>query len=345
MRILIASSGTIPGYSGGWTTTLDLLGDSHQAMYVISNAKIGLHSMEGVKYLGLGLGQLEGKGSLISGRLAGPLRKMLAPSAVRWAFRKFNADFIMCLDEDMGFSVQKTGIPYAMRFHRKVEPSVIGVQLENLLKGALFATATPGADVPGVEVIPHNQDLSRFNFALPAKPERALLLTCINEVHEPDLFVEGICLSKEMKGDIIGTGPLKSSISKICLNTAGRVRVLDPVPRLQVGQLSGKYQIGVATITRRDKVVYQMKINMYLACGMHTMVKPYTHIVKEAPELIDTFSSPRELAYKLDETAGKWKELEPRRRRAREWVLKNYSVEIPRKRFKEILRETFHENL
>jgi hypothetical protein len=341
LRILIASSGTIPGYSGGWTTTLDLLGDSHQAMYVLLNAKPGLHSMEGVKWLGLGSGRADAHPSLFSRRLAGPLRKVFAPSAIRWAFRKFNAEFIMCLDENIGFLVQKTGIPYAMRFHRKVEPSVLGAPLEKLLKGALFATATPGADIPGVEVIPHNQDLSRFSFSPATKPRKALLLTCINDVHEPDLFVEGICLSKNMKGDIIGTGPARKRIKKACLNTAGRVRVLDPVPRLQVGQLSGKYQVGVATIIRRDEVVYQMKINMYLACGMHTLVKPYTHIVKEAPELVDTFSTPRELAERLDETVEKWRELEPRRKMAREWVLKNYSVEIPRRRFREILKKTF----
>lgn len=298
--------------------------------------------MEGVRYLGLGVGNSHGRVSIVPRRFVKLLRRTLAPSAIKWAFRKFNADFVMCLDEDMGFSVQKTGLPYAMRFHRKVEPDVIGDPLQNLLKGALFSTATPGADIPGVEVIPHNQDLSRFSYAPPTKPEKALLLTCINEVHEPDLFIDGICLSRSMKGDIIGTGPSKKRIEKICRDTGGRVRCLDPVPRLQVGKLSGEYQVGVATIIRRDKVVYQMKVNMYLACGMHTMVKPYTHIVKEAPELVDTFSSPRELADRLDETVGKWKELEPRRMKAREYVLENYSVEIPRRRFREILRNTFN---
>ncbi len=341
MRILIASSGTIPGYSGGWTTTLDLLGNRHQAMYVIPIAELGSHSIEGVKYLGLGLGQSKGLGSLFPRRFAGQLGKVFTPPVIKRAFRRFNADFVMCLDEIIGFSVMKTGLPYAMRFHRKVEPWVVGAPLEKLLKGALFATASPGADVPGVEVIPHNQDLSRFSFAPPAKPERALLLTCINDEHEVDLFIEGICLSKGMKGDIVGTGPQKKRIEKICRSTGGRVRVLDPIPRLQVGQLSGTYQVGVATIIRRDKVVYSMKINMYLACGMHTMVKPYTHIVEEAPELVETFSSARELADGLDRLAGNWKELESRRMRAREWVLENYSVDIPRKRFEEILREAF----
>lgn len=341
MRILIASSGTIPGYSGGWTTTLDLLGNNHKAMYVISNARLGLHNMEGVKYFGLGLGQEDGMIYPLPRRFAGPLRKLLAPYAVKWAFRKFNADFVMCLDELMGFLVQKTGLPYAMRFHTKVDPSVVGAPLEKLLEGALFSTACKGSDVPGVGMIPHNQDLSRFSFSRAVKPERALFLTSINEVHEPELFIEGITLSKNMKGDIIGTGPLKNRIKKICHTTSGRVRLLDPIPRLQVGNLSGKYQIGVATIIRRDRVVYQMKINMYLACGMHTLVKPYTHIVKEAPELVETFSTPRELADGFDEITERWMELEPRRKRARDWVLENYSVEIPRKRFREILRQTF----
>jgi glycosyltransferase involved in cell wall biosynthesis len=344
MRILIASTGTIPGYSGGWTTTLDLLGEKHESMYVISDVKPGLHSMEGVKYLGLGLGRVDGKSTLLPYRLANLLRKTLTPSAVKLVFRKFKADFVMCLDETMGFSVQRTGLPYAMRFHTKINPSIIGTPLEKLISGALFSTACKGSDVPGVEMIPHNQDLSRFSFSPAAKPERALLLTSINEVHEPDLFIEGICLSKNMKGDIIGTGPSRNRIKKVCLGTGGRVRLLDPVPRLQTGQLSGKYQVGVATIIRRDKIVYQMKVNMYLACGMHAIVKPYTNIAKEAPELVDTFSSPGELADRLDETEENWRELEPRRRKAREWVLENYSVEISRKRFREILRKTFSDH-
>lgn len=342
MKILIASSGTIPGYSGGWTTTLDLLGDEHEAMYVISSAKPGLNQMEGVPYLGLGLGSSGNGVFLLPRRIKSLLGRLIVPRAIRWAFRKFDAGFVMCLDEKMGFIVRSLGLPYAMRFHRKVDPWVIGAPLRELLDDALFATATPGADVPDVEVIPHNQDLSRFHFAPAAKPEKALLLTCINDVHEPELFIEGVCLSKEMKGDIVGTGPTRKRIERICRSTEGRVRVLDPVPRLRVGELSGRYQVGVATIIRRDKVVYQLKVNMYLACGMHTLVKPYTHIVQEAPELVDTFSTARDLADRLDYLAENWKELEPRRKKARAWVMENYCVEIPRRRFREILRETFN---
>lgn len=337
MRILVASAGTIPGYSGGWTTTLDLLGDRHSPFYLISAAPPGIRSMEGVGYLGLGLGE----GPVIPDRLTGALRKALVPAAMKWAFRRHEARFVMCLDEAMGFAAMKAGLPYAMRFHRKVDPPVIGRPLETLLSGALFATATPGADVPGVAVIPHNQDLSRFPFAEPARPERALLLTCINDVHEPELFVEGVCLSGSMRGDIIGTGPARRRIQKLCRSTGGRVRCLDPIPRLELGGLSGRYQVGVATIKRRDRVVYQMKINMYLACGMHALVKPYTHIVTEAPELVDIFSSAEEMGSGLDRVQRDWQRLEDRRIRAREWITENYSVEEPRRMFEELLAGAF----
>ena len=341
MKILVASSGTIPGYSGGWTTLLDLLSDKHEAMYVIPGLKPGLHSMEGVPCLGLGLGSLPIGSSRIRHRVVSLLGRLAAPIAIKWAFRKMDAKFILCLDKSIGLASMKTGLPYAMRFHSWVKPSTADDSLRRLLNGALFSTATRGADVPGVEILPHNQDLSRFQFSNAARPERVLLLTCINKTHEPDFFIEGVCLSKKMKGDIIGTGPLKKRIERSCMSTGGRVRCLKPIPRLQLGQLSGEYQIGVSTIIDRGKIEYQMKVNMYLACGMHTLVKPWTHIVGEAPELVDTFSTPRELADRLDEIEERWQELESRRIRGREWVLKNCSVDIPRRRFEEILRDTF----
>jgi hypothetical protein len=341
MRILIASSGTIPGYSGGWTTLLDLLGDEHEVMYVIPGMKLGLHKMEGVPWLGLGLGSSPGTNAGFRHRLAARLGILVSPIAVKWAFRKTDARFILCLDKSIGLSVLKTGLPYAMRFHSWLKPSDADDNLKTLLNNALFSTATYGADVPGVEILPHYQDLSRFQFSSAVKPEKALLLTSINEVHEPELFIEGVCRSKNMKGDIIGTGPLRKHISKLCSSTGGRVRCLKPIPRLKLGRLSGEYQIGVATIINRGKTEYQMKVNMYLACGMHTLVKPYTHINREAPGLVDTFSSSRELADRLDEVEGRWRELDSRRVKGREWVMENCSVDIPRRRFKEILKATF----
>ncbi len=338
MRILIATSSTIPGYSGGWTTTLDLLGEEHEPIYLIAGARPGMHSMEGVRYVGLGIA--ENRSSSTGRRLAGLARQKLSPPALKWAFRRFGSDLVLCLDEVMGFAALRAGLPYAMRFHNQVSDAVLGAPLQRLLEGALFATACQGSEVPGVEVLPHNQDLSRFDFSPPSRPERALLLTCLNEEHEPHVFVEGVVRSREMTGDIIGTGPLRKNIERICRATGGRVRCLDPVPRLDLGSLSGLYQAGVATLVDRPGInKYQMKINMYLACGMHALVKSFSHIVREAPELVHTFDDPGELAERLDEIRSRWTELEDIRVQAREWVMKNSSVDIPRRRFRELLEQ------
>jgi hypothetical protein len=338
MRILVATSSTIPGYSGGWTTTLDLLGEDHEPAYLIVGARPGMHSMEGVRFLGLGI--VENRSSNPGRRLAGFARRMLTPPAMKWAFRHFRADLVLCLDEVTGFAALRAGLPYAMRFHNQVSEVVLGAPLDKLLKGALFATACQGSEVPGVEVLPHNQDLSRFEFAPAARPERALLLTCMNEEHEPHVFIEGVVRSRGMTGDIIGTGPLRKSVERMCRATGGRVRCLDPVPRLDLGRLSGLYQAGVATLVDRPGInKYQMKINMYLACGMHALVKPFSHIVREAPEFVHTFSDPGELALRLDWVQSEWTGLEEKRIRARDWVMRNCSVDIPRRRFKELLAE------
>ncbi len=338
MRILVATTATIPGYSGGWTTTLDLLQPEHEPFYLVTGAKPGLHVMEGVEYLGLGLG---GEWNGLMKRLVGRTQRLVTPAAMRWAFRRHRADFVLCLDEQMGLSAMKAGLPYAMRFHSYVSEVIKGPILEEMLDRALFATASQGAEVPGVEIMPHYQDLSRFAFAPPAKPERALLLTCINSRHEPWVFIEGIMGSRDMKGDIVGTGPLRKKMEKACAATGGRVRCLDPVPRLRIGELSGRYQVGVAThILDYPVNTYHMKINTYMACGMHSVVKPFSHVARLAPELVHIFNDAGELSQRLDEIRAGWRELEDRRRKAREWVMVNASVEIPKRRFRELLKES-----
>ncbi|OPL19727.1 MAG: hypothetical protein AVO35_01770 [Candidatus Aegiribacteria sp. MLS_C] len=340
MRIIVASSATIPGYSGGWTTTLDLLQEDHSPVYLIIGAPPGIHSMEGVEYVGLGIP--DRRPTTLPGRLTGFLRRLAAPRALEWVYRRYRADFVLCLDEVSGFAALRAGVPYAMRFHSHVTESLIGPPLDSLLAGALFSTACQGSEVPGVEVLPHNQDLSRFEFPPAARPERALLLTCINEEHDPLTFVEGVAGSRDMRGDIIGTGPLRDRVEKACGTTGGRVRCLDPVPRLSTGRLSGKYQVGVATLVERPDINnYQMKTSMYLACGMHTLVRPFSMMARNAPRFVHTFDDAKGLSRALDRVQEDWESLEDGRREAREWVMKNCSVDIPRRRFREILEQTF----
>lgn len=110
--------------------------------------------------------------------------------------------------------------------------------------------------------------------------------------------------------------------------------------RLKIPELLGGYQIGVATI-KKVPVHYQMKINSYMASGLFTLAKPWTHIAVEAPELVRTFITAGDLAEQFDWTAEHWDETLETRRAAKQWVYDNYSVDSARKRFNQILEETF----
>ncbi len=336
MRILVATTSTIPAFSGGWTTPLDLFGNEHEAMYLIRDFPPGERTIEGIKVAGV-----------LSGRpLSRPLDRFRDAAARRLFrvklgkyFNTFRADFVLCLDSDAGFQALHAGVPYALRLHSP-EPSLKGERLNRLLSGALFATACPLTYIPGVEILPHNQDLSRFTYTEHPAAERAVLLTTINPFREPELFIEGVMLSKNMKGDIVGTGENTGRIDAMCNRTGGRVRRLPPVPRLEIPSLLGNYQVGVATV-KKVPLHYQMKVNDYIASGLFTLAKPWTHIAVEAPELVRTFTTAQELASQMDYLQENWAETLEIRRAANRWVHENYSVEIPRKRFREILANTF----
>lgn len=336
MRILVATTSTIPAFSGGWTTPLDLFGNEHEAMYLIRDFPPGERTIEGIKVAGV----------LPGSSLAGPFDRFRNGAARRLFrakmgkyYKSFRADFVLCLDSDAGFQALYAGLPYALRFHAP-EPSLTAERLNRLLSGALFATASPLVYVPGVEVLPHNQDLSRFTYTEHPAAERAVLLTTINPFREPELFIEGVMLSKNMKGDIVGTGEHTDRVDSMCERTGGRVRRLPPVPRLGVPALLRNYQVGVATI-KKVPLHYQMKVNAYISSGLFTLAKPWTHIAVEAPELVRTFTTAEELASQLDYLEENWGETLETRRAANRWIHENYSVEIPRKRFREILANTF----
>ncbi len=344
VRILVATTYTMPGYSGGWTTPLDLFGEEHRAMYVIRNIPRSRRTIEGVPVAGVGIRGLLA-GPLIRGdRFRSAAVEMLFRRAIESCFQEFGADFVLCLDQTAGCAAMRTGLPYALRIHSRVgrdpDPG-----LQKVLDGAVFATSCPTMHVEGSREIPHNQDLSRFHYRESPLAERAVLLTGINPVHEPEAFIEGVMVSETMKGDIVGDGPLRDRVQKMCKRTGGRVRCLPPVLRLQVPQLLSQYQVGVATGRKIMPVLYQMKVNAYMASGLYTIARPWTHVAVEAPELVSTFDSARELGEQLDQVSKNWSETLPVRRRARDWIHRNYSVEIPRRIFRKILYEHFPEEL
>lgn len=341
MRIIVATTHTIPAFSGGWTTPLDLFGQDHQAMYVIRNYPVSRRIIEGVKVIGTGAVGFMKEPWPRAERYRMALVRMLFRRTLQRQFRNFEADFVLCLDPGAGYEAMAAGLPYAMRFHSQVLDAHKGHDFQKLLDRSLFNISGPRTNVPGTEEIPHNQDLSRFIYNEPERAERAVLLTSIDEIHEPELFIEGVLLSRNMRGDIVGTGPDRSRISALCRKTGGRVRCLPPVPRLKIPGLLSNYQIGAATVRQVAPVLYQMKVNDYMASGLFTVAKPWTHIALEAPDLIRTFTTAEELAETLDYLQDNWEETLPIRRKAGKWIREQYPVELPRRRFNEILKETF----
>jgi len=341
MRIVVATTYTIPAFSGGWTTPLDLFGLDHQAMYVIRNYPAVTRTIEGIKVVGTASLPFLGRPWPHLDRFRHRAQQKLFRKELERQFRAFRGNFILCLDPEAGYAAMESGLPYAMRFHSQVLKNAEGPCFGKLLSESLFNISCPRTDVPGTEVIPHNQDLSRFSYREAPRPERSLLLTSIDEIHEPEVFIEGIMLSRNMKGDIVGTGPDVKKIRALCGKTRGRVRCLPPVPRLQIPALLSGYQTGVATVKQVAPVLYQMKVNAYMASGLYTLAKPWTHISHEAPDLIGTFITPGDLGDQFNFLENNWESTLPVRRKAREWIQEHYSVEIPRRRFNEILAKTF----
>lgn len=340
MRILVVSSATIPGFSGGWSTPLDLFGDSHSPMYLISYCRPGLRRFEGIPYLGLGLSGRRLLHPFLE-RIRCKLERELVPLGIKWCFRHFKADMVICLDELAGFAAMKTGLPFAMRFHANPVLETEGGEFKRLLSRALFSTACNGTNIPGTVTLLHTEDISRFAFAPPTRPQKALLLCVLNEEHRPQDFIDGVMASRAMTGDIVGTGPLEDLVGKLCEATGGRVRLLPPLPRLRLGGISGRYQVGVATLAPRESLVYQMKVVTYMACGMHVIASKWTDTVHKVPHLLDVYSDPDDLARKLDAVQENWMSLEERRRSALLWARENYSIETPRRIFNDLLKKQF----
>ena len=108
MRILVATTHTIPAYSGGWTTPLDLFGDEHSAMYVVRNYRYGSRMIEGVRCVGVGTTGLLSHPWKLAEEHRHALVQKLFRSALRKHFRLFVADFVLCLDPNAGYAAMES---------------------------------------------------------------------------------------------------------------------------------------------------------------------------------------------------------------------------------------------
>lgn len=333
-RVLVATTSTIPGYSGGWTTPIDLLQDDFDVHYLVNAGRSGRYVFEGVRVTSASsLLRFTSDWPLLN-RLRGALSTLSFTVMLRASYRRISPDLLMALDIPAACACIRLGLPYVMRFHS--EPMHDEETVARVVRESLFATTTPSVSIPGVVEIPHNVDLDRFEYSEPKSADRAVLVSTLNRMRCPMLFVEGVMRSS-MTGAVVGTGPLADQVRRACAESGGKVEYLSPVPRLQLPKLLARFQVGVATYLQVPEI-YQMKINGYLATGLMTVVMPWTHLALREPNLTTTATSPEELAERLDWIRDHWDQTLEVRRKARDWVHANYSVDRSRRMFRELLR-------
>lgn len=259
--------------------------------------------------------------------------------AAQRAWRSFGADFVLCLDVISATQCRRLGVPYALRFHvsHSTTPQPV---LERLVKGAIFATCVDSVEIPGAVVIPHGEDLSRFRYVEHPEALRAVQVATLVDVEMPEIFIRGVAGSR-IPGTIVGDGPLLPAVRRMCAETSGRVSWHPPVLRLELPELLGGFQIGVATCARIGRRVFQMKVTEYQASGIYPLVSPWSHLAVDEPSLTKTFTTARELSEAVDDTVARWPETLEARRANRDYAFERYDVRRAREIFADILEKAF----
>ncbi|MCK4504467.1 MAG: hypothetical protein KAW14_02525 [Candidatus Aegiribacteria sp.] len=337
MKILVATFHTLPGYSGGWATPLDLLEKDFDVRYVVARGEEGIYELEDISVYGLRKVFRSKPVSGFSGRLWNKLSETAFGLAIRKEFRSFKPDFVLCLDMLSARRCISLRLPYALRIH--TQPiTTPPKEINRLLKGALFATLCPSVSIPGVEVLPHTEDLERFTYIEHPSAEEVVLVSSLDSIRRPMLFVEGV-MKSSLKGTIVGDGPLRKEIESACASSGGKISYHEPVLRTELPAFLNRFQIGVACYGKVQEI-YQMKVPEYQASGIFPLVMPWTHLALEAPELAGIFETPEELAALIDDTAKHWDDTLETRRKGRNFALKHYHVAQTKQRFREILEES-----
>ncbi len=338
MKILVATYHALPGYSGGWATPLELMEEDYNVRYVVAKGEEGYYELENIRVYGLRKVFRSKPTAGLTGRLWNKLSETAFGFAIRNEFRTFQPDFVLCLDIISARQCVSLGIPYALRFH--AQPSTTPLrEIERLLSSAIFSTMSPSINIPGVEVLPHTENLDRFTYIEhPSAEEVVLVVSTLDSLRRPMLFVEGV-MKSSLKGTILGDGPLRKEVESACIASRGKLMYHEPVLRTGLPAFLSRFQIGVASYIKVPEI-YQMKVPEYQASGIFPLVMPWTHLALEAPELTKTFETPEELAALIDDTAKHWDDTLETRRKGRDFALKHHHVAQAKQRFREILEES-----
>lgn len=337
MRMLVASWYVVPGCSGGWTTVMDLLLPMHQAAFVGASARPGEGLCEGIPVRGLAWPANAAEGWPFANRIRKRLFERFLAQSVRRAFEGFRADIVLCLDERMASASRRAGLPFAMRLHS--HPGLLPVdEYDELVSSALFVTGSQ-PDIRGAVFLPHSVDLSRFEYSEPPAARSVIMTSSLVKAENPAIFVKGTAASG-LRGTLVGQGPLRGEMERLCAGTAGRVDFHGPVGRAALPSLLSAHQIGVACLQKGWHTTYQMKVTEYQAAGLFPLVQPWSELSRLAPRLTRTFEDADGLAEQLSWLASHWADTLELRRANRAFAIERYSIEGAREQFDEILRSS-----
>lgn len=260
MRILIVSFDTIPGYSGGFTTNVDLISRDHELTWVTGRLPGNITHIEGMK--------------------------TYKPDYSHGAFKDFikhmfqeGYDFCLCLGDRESAICQELGIPYMTRYH--TIPFDSSLQLAYKVKKDAFWTIENHHILPKDlidTVIPHAIDPERYADCYQKHLEtdytqiRFVLLATLNWVEDPFTFIKA-CKQAKVQGWIIGDGVLRQEVITRCALSRGYCTYIGAVSHADLPKRLLPFAVGVSTLSEKSPNKSLLKCIEYAAAGL-TIIQP-----------------------------------------------------------------------
>ncbi|RLD11820.1 MAG: hypothetical protein DRI44_02530, partial [Chlamydiae bacterium] len=220
MKILVVSFDMIPGRSGAWTTTCDLLERDHELYFLCGRAPIGTEELGTV---------IEGHKIWYFGYDPTRCKKAIELIKDKNNELQFDFDFALCLGDRESMICAEMGIPFMTRYHTLP----FDINLARRVKENAFWTIE-NHDLPELndirdDVIPHCIDPERYTECYKHHLElswdgdiNAVLLATLNWVEDPITFVQAVKSCKNVIGYVIGDGVMADEVARATEVSRGR---------------------------------------------------------------------------------------------------------------------------
>lgn len=255
MNILVISLDTIPAYSGGWTSNVDLLTKDHAIGFISArNSPLNQTLIEGIpvypsEYSSAGL-----------------------KKAILEVIKEY--DFCLCLGDRESLVCQELHVPYMTRYHTL--PFDGSLQTARQVKKDAFWTIENHPILPKdiVDmVIPHAINPDRYEacykFHLQENLTQVnfLMLATLNWVENPTDFINA-CKMAKVNGTIVGDGEDRAEVELKCRFSHGYCNYLGARTHAELPEVLRNYNVGVSTLHPNSPNKYLLKSIEYAAAGL-----------------------------------------------------------------------------